>query len=87
MRKIKLPKEEQREIKISIETPEYHKESMFFNRDQVINTYKFLCSRYVKHLKKWEIEQAKRTEKLISDYVVMWEGQWYKEFKDILNIK
>lgn len=78
---------EKREIIISIEQPDYKTEYMYLNQDQIRNTYMFLCDRYIKYLKNWEYQDAKTIKKLIEDYIIIWENQWFKEFKHILNIK
>lgn len=78
---------EKREIIISIEQPDYKVEYMYLNQDQIRNTYKFLCDRYIKHLKSWEYESAQTVKKIIEDYIIIGEKQWFNEFKNILNIK
>lgn len=78
---------QKRTLVIWIESPDYNVQYMFLQSDQTVNTYKFLCSRYIKLLKEWDYSGAKILEKLVTDYIVMWEGQKFMDFKHVLNIK
>lgn len=74
-------------IELDIVVPQYSNKEIFSVPDSVKNFYLFLCSNYIRDLTSGNVQDAKRTERLINDLVVMWEGINFHGLKTVYKIK